>query len=90
MGRCPQGGQLLWVAPSGGRDRPNRDGVWMPAPFDAASVELMRQMLSQARARSALHAPSPCPSSLSWGDFDGSRDGYIQQRGTPHTSRPRN
>ncbi len=47
--RAAQGGQLLWIAPSGGRDRPNADGVWMPAPFDAASVELMRQMLSQAR-----------------------------------------
>lgn len=44
-----QGGKLLWIAPSGGRDRPNADGVWMPAQFDAASVDLMRTMLAQAK-----------------------------------------
>ena len=48
-----QGGRLLWLAPSGGRDRPNAEGVWMPAPFDAASVELMRQMLAQVRSPDA-------------------------------------
>ena len=42
-----QGSQLLWIAPSGGRDRPNAEGVWMPSPFDASSVELMRQLLGQ-------------------------------------------
>ena len=47
-----QGGQLLWIAPSGGRDRPNADGVWMPSPFDPSSVELMRQLLAQVCTRS--------------------------------------
>ncbi|GBG69664.1 hypothetical protein CBR_g4494 [Chara braunii] len=42
-----QGGQLVWIAPSGGRDRPNEKGAWFPAPFDAASVETMRRLAEQ-------------------------------------------
>lgn len=44
-----QGGLLLWIAPSGGRDRPNEDGVWMPAKFDPSAVELMRHLISRAK-----------------------------------------
>ena len=43
-----QGGQLLWIAPSGGRDRPSAEGVWSPAPFDATAVELMRALTAKA------------------------------------------
>ena len=39
-----RGGNLLWVAPSGGRDRPGADGVFTPAPFDPPVVELMRKV----------------------------------------------
>ena len=43
-----QGGKLIWIAPSGGRDRPNAEGQWVPAMFDPAAVELMRQMLTKS------------------------------------------
>nr|BBG28520.1 glycerol-3-phosphate-O-acyltransferase [Coccomyxa sp. Obi] len=44
-----EGGKLLWIAPSGGRDRPNAEGTWMPAAFDPAAVDLMRTLLVQAK-----------------------------------------
>ncbi len=44
-----QGGKLLWIAPSGGRDRPNSEGTWLPAPFDAASVDLMRYLIASSK-----------------------------------------
>ena len=44
-----KGGKLLWIAPSGGRDRPTAEGVWAPAKFDPAAVELMRQLTTKAR-----------------------------------------
>ena len=44
-----QGGKLLWIAPSGGRDRPNEEGTWLPAPFDAASVDLMRYLIASSK-----------------------------------------
>lgn len=44
-----KGGLLIWIAPSGGRDRPDPvTGEWRPAPFDAASVEMMRRLLHDA------------------------------------------
>ncbi len=44
------GGKLLWIAPSGGRDRPSAEtGAWSPAPFDPAAVELMRQLTAKAK-----------------------------------------
>jgi glycerol-3-phosphate O-acyltransferase len=39
------GGQLIWIAPSGGRDRPDpATGKWGPAAFDDSSCELMRRL----------------------------------------------
>ena len=50
-----QGGQLLWIAPSGGRDRPDAaTGEWSPARFDPAAVELMRQLSAKAAPRGHL------------------------------------
>jgi hypothetical protein len=47
--RILQGGQLVWIAPSGGRDRPSGDGgEWLPAPFDGSAAELMRTLLTKA------------------------------------------
>lgn len=37
-----EGGKAIYVAPSGGRDRPNADGTVDVAPFDAQSVEMFR------------------------------------------------
>lgn len=42
------GGNMIWVAPSGGRDRPNDEGdFYAPAPFDAKSVEMFRVMANK-------------------------------------------
>jgi len=43
-----EGGFWLYVAPSGGRDRPNAQGVVEVAPFDAKSIEMFRMMAERA------------------------------------------
>ena len=35
---------MIWVAPSGGRDRADESGKYSVAPFDAKSVEMFRVM----------------------------------------------
>ncbi|KAG1658484.1 hypothetical protein FOA52_006263 [Chlamydomonas sp. UWO 241] len=47
--RLNEGGALLWIAPSGGRDRPKADGKWSPDPFDPSAVDLMRSLGSRAK-----------------------------------------
>ncbi|WVZ57789.1 hypothetical protein U9M48_008131 [Paspalum notatum var. saurae] len=43
------GSQLIWIAPSGGRDRPDPStGEWYPAPFDSSAVDNMRRLLEHA------------------------------------------
>ncbi|XP_058191542.1 glycerol-3-phosphate acyltransferase, chloroplastic [Rhododendron vialii] len=43
------GSQIIWIAPSGGRDRPDPiTKEWYPAPFDAASVDNMRRLTEHA------------------------------------------
>ncbi|XP_072962496.1 glycerol-3-phosphate acyltransferase ATS12, chloroplastic isoform X1 [Typha angustifolia] len=43
------GSQIIWIAPSGGRDRPDpMTGDWHPAPFDASSVDNMRRLLEHS------------------------------------------
>ncbi|KAL0716361.1 hypothetical protein Bca4012_065683 [Brassica carinata] len=43
------GSQLIWIAPSGGRDRPNSStGEWFPAPFDPSSVDNMRRLVEHS------------------------------------------
>ncbi|PNH02302.1 Glycerol-3-phosphate acyltransferase, chloroplastic [Tetrabaena socialis] len=44
-----EGGTLLWIAPSGGRDRPNADDEWLPDVFDPTAVELMRSLTQRAK-----------------------------------------
>jgi glycerol-3-phosphate O-acyltransferase len=43
-----QGGKIIYVAPSGGRDRKNAEGVIEVAPFDPNSVEMMALMAKKA------------------------------------------
>ncbi|QDZ18925.1 glycerol-3-phosphate acyltransferase [Chloropicon primus] len=50
-----QGGTLLWIAPSGGRDRPNDDGKWLPAKFDEATVALMHTLGSKAKSKTNFY-----------------------------------
>ena len=38
------GGKCIYVAPSGGRDRPDAEGSIFPAPFDPQSLEIFRLM----------------------------------------------
>src|SRR3989344_4798016 len=44
-----EGGKIIYVAPSGGRDRKNQDGVVEVAPFDPASVEMFYLMAKKAK-----------------------------------------
>lgn len=43
-----EGGKAIYVAPSGGRDRPNADGVVEVAPFDPQSIEMFYLMAQRA------------------------------------------
>ncbi|KAH6831433.1 phospholipid/glycerol acyltransferase family protein [Perilla frutescens var. hirtella] len=43
------GSKIIWIAPSGGRDRPDPvTKEWHPAPFDASSVDNMRRLVEHA------------------------------------------
>lgn len=42
------GGKVIWVAPSGGRDRKGEDGNFKVADFDPKSVEMFRLMADKA------------------------------------------
>lgn len=46
-----KGGALIWIAPSGGRDRPKEQegDHYTPDPFDPTAVELMRNLASRAK-----------------------------------------
>jgi glycerol-3-phosphate O-acyltransferase len=46
-----EGGKLLWIAPSGGRDRAvdEKSGENIPDPFDPSAVELMRALITKAK-----------------------------------------
>ncbi|KAL4199516.1 hypothetical protein AMTRI_Chr03g51530 [Amborella trichopoda] len=47
--RLRSGSQIIWIAPSGGRDRPDpRTGEWSPAPFDVTSVDNMRRLVEHS------------------------------------------
>jgi glycerol-3-phosphate O-acyltransferase len=43
-----EGGKAIYVAPSGGRDRPNASGVVEIAPFDPQSIEMLYLMAERA------------------------------------------
>ncbi len=43
-----EGGKAIYVAPSGGRDRPNKDGVFEVANFDPQSIEMFYLMAQRA------------------------------------------
>ncbi|XP_047314498.1 glycerol-3-phosphate acyltransferase, chloroplastic-like [Impatiens glandulifera] len=43
------GSRIIWIAPSGGRDRPDPiTNEWFPAPFDVSSVDNMRRLTEHA------------------------------------------
>ncbi|CAK9173448.1 unnamed protein product [Ilex paraguariensis] len=44
-----EGSNIIWIAPSGGRDRPDPvTKEWYPAPFDSSSVDNMRRLTEHA------------------------------------------
>jgi len=44
-----EGGKIIWVAPSGGRDRADADGVFQVSAFDPKSIEMFRLMADKAK-----------------------------------------
>lgn len=50
-----QGGRCIYVAPSGGRDRPNSEGVVEIAPFDPSSIEMFRLMAKESGTKTHFH-----------------------------------
>lgn len=50
------GSHIIWIAPSGGRDRPDpRTGEWHPEPFDASSVDNMRRLLEHSKVEGHIY-----------------------------------
>eukprot|EP00898_Chlorokybus_atmophyticus_P006122 jgi/Chlat1/6510/Chrsp45S06066 len=44
-----EGGHLVWIAPSGGRDRPNpQTDRFEPGAFDPSAVEMMRRLIADS------------------------------------------
>lgn len=65
------GGKCIYVAPSGGRDRPNKEGVLEVAPFDPSSIEMFHLIAQQAKTPThfyplalATYALLPPPNSV--------------------------
>ena len=59
------GGKIIWVAPSGGRDRQGADGEFEVAPFDSKSIEMFRLMADKACRRQPKRGPWRLHGSLS-------------------------
>lgn len=49
------GGKLIWVAPSGGRDRADEGGDFQVANFDPKSIEMFRLMADKAERRTHFY-----------------------------------
>ena len=43
-----KGGNVFWVAPSGGRDRPDETGEFVVAPFDPKVLDMFKILAMQA------------------------------------------
>lgn len=50
-----EGGKCIYVAPSGGRDRPDEQGNLIPAEFDAQSLELFFLMAKQSGVKTHFY-----------------------------------
>lgn len=61
-----EGGKIIWVAPSGGRDRKDPDtGKYQVAPFDPKSVEMFRLMADKAKKKTHFYPLSMLTSTIS-------------------------
>jgi len=52
-----EGGHIIWIAPSGGRDRKADDGTLKPDKFDPSAVEMMRKFGSKAKVKKTHFYP---------------------------------
>lgn len=43
-----KGGQIFWVAPSGGRDRPDETGTFVVSPFDFKALDMFKLIAMQS------------------------------------------
>lgn len=43
------GGRLFWVAPSGGRDRPDESGSFVVSSFDAKALDMFKLLAMQSQ-----------------------------------------
>jgi glycerol-3-phosphate O-acyltransferase len=60
-----EGGKVIWVAPSGGRDRKNLDtDRYQVAPFDSKSVEMFRLMSDKAKVKTHFYPLSMLTSTI--------------------------
>jgi glycerol-3-phosphate O-acyltransferase len=50
-----EGGKCIYVAPSGGRDRPNEKGELLPSRFDSQSIEMFRFVAAHAEKKSHFY-----------------------------------
>ena len=50
-----EGSKCIYVAPSGGRDRPDAQGRLQPAPFDPQSLEMFLLMARQAKKNTRFY-----------------------------------
>ncbi len=50
-----EGGKCIYVAPSGGRDRPDKNGEFQVAPFDPQSIEMFYLMTKKAGTITHFH-----------------------------------
>jgi len=61
-----EGGKLIWVAPSGGRDRKNPEtGKYQVAPFDSASVAMFKLIGTKATKKTHFYPLSMLTSTIS-------------------------
>jgi len=66
-----EGGKCIYIAPSGGRDRPDMHGHFQVAPFDPQSIEMLRLIARRANASTHFyplslltHAVLPPPTEI--------------------------
>lgn len=73
-----EGGKAIYVAPSGGRDRPSQEGILEVAPFDPAAVELFMLCARQATRPTRIY-----PMALGTYDLMPPPDQVLKELGEP-------
>lgn len=81
----------MWIAPSGGRDRPDADGHWTPDKFDPTAVELMASLIGRAKKPGHLYPMAmysypimPPPKKVREEGGGGELTGFVERGGGHH------